>query len=184
MRLSPKLGFAPRFLCCVAPSRSCSSTAGTAAVPKCHLGTRRHEDWRAGYRFGFTTDFAALLSFFCLAEALAFACFCAACLFLVFGDLSPMSVLSQNSAESPMKPTIASDKDALQSRYLVRFGAATWRDGRCPVPMFAAAIENRRVLLGTPQRASLHLTSLGSEDDIPAYEIEEHGKGEEGNHRE
>ena len=52
------------------------------------------------YLFGFTTDFAALLSFFCLAALLAFACFCAACLFFVFGDLSPISVLSQNGEES------------------------------------------------------------------------------------
>ena len=42
------------------------------------------------YFFAFTACFAAVALFlFCLL-ALAFACFCAACLFVDFGDLSPI----------------------------------------------------------------------------------------------
>jgi hypothetical protein len=40
------------------------------------------------------------LSFFCLADALALACFCAACLFLVFGDLSPIGLDSRRTGEN------------------------------------------------------------------------------------
>ena len=43
------------------------------------------------YFFGFTACFAASALFFFCALVLEFACFCAAFLFVAFGDLSPIS---------------------------------------------------------------------------------------------
>ena len=50
------------------------------------------------YFFPFTTCFAAAALFFFCVPALAFACFCAACLFVDFGDLSPIIPSSSPAA--------------------------------------------------------------------------------------
>ncbi|MDQ3622280.1 MAG: hypothetical protein M3463_07305 [Verrucomicrobiota bacterium] len=77
------------------------ATAGIgAAVAEPTRSSDSSVDSLRGYFFGFTTCLAAVAFFFCCVAVLAFACFCAACFCVDFGDLSPMRFGSHIGVEN------------------------------------------------------------------------------------